>query len=93
MPQGDENAASEGGGDSEGYDRQEHAAYGIAALYADAYFLNSWKGHIRIAFGEYLGGVVRHRTAVVLEVEDAESLSADLAKMAKHLRDRAIVAP
>ena len=64
------------------------AAADVPALFVDGYFLNSWPGHIRIAFGEYLAGKGRYRTAVVLPLEDAESLAADLVVIAKGLRER-----
>jgi hypothetical protein len=71
-----------------GDDSTFEAASKVPALYTDAYYLNYWTGHIRIALGEALGGKSHYRTAVVLPIEDAESLAADLTAMVKELREK-----
>ena len=48
------------------------------AVFTDAYFVTAWEGHIRIAFGENPRGKPRYSMAVVLPMEEAEDLAAEI---------------
>jgi len=54
--------------------RNSAASSAIPAFYVDTWYLNTWKDHIRITFGETLDQN-HYRTAVVLEWDDAERLA------------------
>lgn len=58
------------------------------AIFADAYFVSVWSGHLRIAFGETLGGISRYSTAVVLPLADAEDLATDIAEYVQRQKVR-----
>jgi hypothetical protein len=58
--------------------READPADELPGLYTDAYTLFWWAGRIRIAFAEYLNEEMHYRTAIVMPVEDAESLAKDI---------------
>lgn len=60
-------------------ERAERAA--IPAIYIDTWFLTTWKGHIRITFGERVSRLDTYRSAIVMEMRDAERLCEHILEM------------
>lgn len=48
----------------------------LPAMYVDTWYLTTWRGHMRIALGEQFADLQnQYRLALVLELNDAESLA------------------
>jgi hypothetical protein len=62
-------------------DEARRAVGDIPATYIDTWHLSTWRGHIRLTLGEYIGGADRFRTAVVMELKDAERLATAVLRM------------
>lgn len=61
---------------------EREAALALPAVYVDTWFLSTWRGHIRITFGEATrSGADRYRFAMVLEQQDAQVLAKQIQRM------------
>ena len=56
--------------------REARAA--LPAVFIDAWATLTWKGHIRIALGEWLVDEPRYRAAFVMTLEEAKDFAEDL---------------
>jgi hypothetical protein len=76
---------------------RDRAIAAIPALFIDTWHVLTFAGHARVTFGEIFGDADNFRTAIVLELDDAESLGRQLLRMAQRrkIRDaeRAAVKP
>lgn len=66
------------------------ARSGIPAIYIDTWFLTTWRGHMRVTFGERVSHIDAYRSAIVLELRDAERLAHQMLEMVE--RRKAITA-
>lgn len=58
----------------------------LQAVYVEDSYITWWSGHLRIALGEKIVGKTHWRTAVLMEVGDAERLVANLNNVLTKLR-------
>ncbi len=79
----------------EGYTQEELeeeeeriARAGVPAIYIDTWFLTTWRGHMRITFGETVSKVDSYRSAIVLELRDAEKLAQQMLRMVQRRKAR-----
>jgi hypothetical protein len=54
-------------------DRDIPSVAAVSGLYIDTWFLSTWREHIRVTFGETVGGLDTYRTAIVLELRMQKS--------------------
>ena len=64
------------------------ARSGIPAIYIDTWFLTTWRGHMRITFGETVSHIDAYRSAIVLELRDAEKLAKQMLEMVARRKAR-----
>ncbi len=66
----------------------------VPGIFVDTWHLVSFKGHIRVTFGEVLGNIDNFRSAIVLDLDDAEVFARQLHRMARQrkVRDEEIAA-
>jgi len=62
-------------------DQDRAAVAAVPAIYIDTWYLNAWRGHVRITFGESLGKTDSYRTAVVMELDDAQRMINQLQRL------------
>lgn len=62
-------------------DAEKAARAAIPAVYIDTWFLTTWRGHIRITFGERVSRLDMYRSAIVMELRDAERLCNHMLEM------------
>jgi hypothetical protein len=67
---------------------RDRAIAAIPAVFIDTWSTLSFTGHIRITFGEIYGGTNNFRSAIVLDLDDAESLGRHLIRVAERRRAR-----
>jgi hypothetical protein len=60
----------------------------LHAVYVDGYFITIWRGHVRLAFGEEVGGDTLYRMACVMPIETVESLMTQLRGLIDRRRAR-----
>ena len=72
-------------------DEEKIARSGIPAIYIDTWFLTTWRGHMRITFGETVSKIDAYRSAIVLELNDAEKLSRQILKMIERRKEKEII--
>ena|ERR1700722_15640644 len=68
--------------------REQREMAGIPAIYVDTWHLYTWTGHMRITFGEIFGDIDSFRSAVVMEIDDAERLANQILRMIERRRAR-----
>ena len=60
----------------------------LPATYIDTWSSLIWKGHIRIALGEWITTNPKYRGAYVMELEDAKMFAEHLLKMVQIQQER-----
>jgi len=60
----------------------------IPGLYVDTWSMYSWKGHVRVTFGEIFHDTDNFRTAIVMDVDDAILLARRMLRMAERRKAR-----
>lgn len=70
-------------------DAERAARAAIPAVYIDTWFLTTWKDHIRITFGERVSRLDTYRSAIVMELRDAERLCEHISEMIVRRKGRA----
>jgi hypothetical protein len=60
----------------------------LPATYIDTWHVSTWKGHMRVTFGEEIGHVRYLRSAIVLTLDDAEMLGRMMLDMAGKRRKK-----
>ena len=64
------------------------AVAAVPALYVDTWHIITWRGHLRITFGEELAEEDSYRTAIVMELGDAEKLASQLKRMIEQRKQK-----
>jgi hypothetical protein len=67
---------------------RDRAIAAVPALFIDTWHTLSFTGHVRVTFGEIYGDTDNFRTAIVLDLDDAESLGRQLIRVAERRRAR-----
>jgi hypothetical protein len=60
----------------------------IPGLYIDTWSMYSWKGHIRVTFGEIFHDTDNFRTAIVMNIDDAVIFARRMLRMAERRKAR-----
>jgi len=67
--------------------RDYEAMSAIPAPFIDSWYLTTWEGHVRIAFGEALDKIY-YRSAVVMALDDAEKFAGRLLRAVERRKKR-----
>jgi hypothetical protein len=67
---------------------RDRAIAAVPALFIDTWHTLTFEGHVRVTFGEMYGETDNFRTAIVLDLDDAESLGQQLLRVVKRRRAR-----
>jgi len=81
--------AEEAKAEAEAKAARTRAIASVPALFIDTWSVVTFTGHARITFGEIYGNTDNFRTAIVVDLDDAESLGRQLIRSAQRrkLRD------
>ena len=67
---------------------RDRAVGAIPGLYIDTWTMYSWKGHVRVTFGEVYHDTDNFRTAIVMNTDDAVIFARRLLRMAERRKAR-----
>jgi hypothetical protein len=67
---------------------RDHAIGAIPGLYIDTWHMYSWKGHVRVTFGEIFHDTDNFRTAIIMNVDDALIFARRMLRMAERRKGR-----
>ena len=67
--------------------RQEARA-ALTATFVDSWATLTWKGHVRIVFGEWLAKKPNYRAAFVMQMEDAKEFAEDLLEQIRNRQEK-----
>jgi hypothetical protein len=67
---------------------KDRAIAAIPALFIDTWHTLAFAGHVRLTLGEIYGKTDNFRTAIVLDLDDAEALGEQLIRVARRRRRR-----
>jgi hypothetical protein len=67
---------------------REKAIAAIPGLYIDTWNMYTWKGHIRVTFGEIFHDTDNFRAAIVMNIDDAIIFARRMLRMAERRKAR-----